>query len=93
MSRSYKLELISVQVSQFELIALIKIPDGYPDRGCNFSISLAPGRTAKGLSAEEEKKNMLTKFPESEYSVEPILQSMKKEIEEHYGIYCDSEKY
>lgn len=91
--RSYKLEISSVQVTSFDLVALIKIPDGYPDRGCQFTLSLAPGRSAKGTTAELEKKNALTKFPADDSPVEPILAAVKREIEDHYDNFCDSTRY
>ena len=93
--RNYKLELSSAQVASFVLVALIKIPDGYPDRACQFILSLTPGRTAsKGsTAAEEERKNVLTKFPFDESPVEPILIAVKREIEEYYDNFCDGSRY
>ena len=56
-------------------------------------MSIVPGRTAKGITAEEEKKNTLTKFPTGESPIEPILAAVKLEIEDHYDNFCDSARY
>lgn len=72
------------------MVVHITVADGYPDKGCVFDLKIVPVRTSK--STEEEKKAVLTKFPD-ESPVEPVLMAIKTEIEEHYGDFCDSAKH
>lgn len=59
-SQSYRLDIQRDQ-APFELIAQIKIQDGYPEKPCLFDLSLVTARS-NNKSKEAEKQTTVTKF-------------------------------
>ena len=76
--KGYRLDLVR-DGTQFELVAQITIQDGYPEKSCIFSLSLV-SVPVKGKGSE--KASTVTKFADDS-EVEPVLQAIAKEINEH----------